>query len=153
MQAGGNISETGRVEIFSDGSCLGNPGPGGWGAIVRRGVDENELSGGKNMTTNNEMEMMAVIESLKSLKSPSTVTVTTDSQYVVKGMTEWIRSWIKNGWKTAAKKPVKNRGLWEEMHSLSARHKVEWKWIRGHTGHAENERCDTIAVDEANRQR
>ncbi len=153
MRAGEHISKPDKVEIFSDGSCLGNPGPGGWGAIVRRAGEESELSGGKRMTTNNEMEMMAVIESLKSLASPSTVTVTTDSQYVVKGMTEWIRSWIKNGWKTSARKPVKNRQLWEEMHSLSVRHKVKWRWIRGHAGHAENERCDIIAVDEANRQK
>lgn len=153
MHARQAISQSDRVEIFCDGSCLGNPGPGGWGAIVKRGKDETELSGGKKMTTNNEMEMMAVIESLKSLPSPSLATVTTDSQYVVKGMTEWIHSWVKKGWKTAAGKPVKNRLLWEEMRSLSKHHKVEWKWIRGHAGHAENERCDLIAVCEAKQQK
>ncbi|GMT42628.1 MAG: ribonuclease H [bacterium] len=144
-----NNNNVEKVEIFCDGSCLGNPGPGGWGAIIRSGQKEVELSGGKRMTTNNEMEMTAVIESLKTLASPSEAVVTTDSQYVVKGMTQWIHSWIKNGWKTANKKPVKNRGLWEEMFSLSARHEVKWSWIRGHAGHPENERCDRLAVQEA----
>ena len=140
-----------KAEIFCDGSCLGNPGPGGWGAIVRYSGKEFELSGGKKNTTNNEMEMTAVIESLKSLPSPATVTVTTDSQYVIKGATEWMHNWIKNGWKTAAKKPVKNRLLWEGINSAVKKHSVKWEWIRGHTGHLENERADVLAVEAANR--
>lgn len=142
-----------RVEIFSDGSCLGNPGPGGWGSIIRTGSGtsekEIELSGGKEMTTNNEMELAAVVEALRKVKDPSTISVTSDSQYLVKGMTSWIKGWIKNGWKTAAKKPVKNRALWEELHRLSSPHKVKWIWIRGHSGHAENERCDLLANEAA----
>ena len=140
-----------KVEIFCDGSCLGNPGPGGWGAIVRHSGKEFELSGGKKNSTNNEMEMTAVIESLKSLPSKAKVTITTDSQYVIKGATEWMKNWIKNGWKTAAKKPVKNRLLWEEINSLVNKHSVKWEWIRGHTGHPENERADVLAVEAAHR--
>ena len=139
------------AEIFCDGSCLGNPGPGGWGALIRYSGKEFELSGGKKNTTNNEMELTAVIESLKSLPSPAKVTVTTDSQYVIKGATEWMQNWIRNGWKTAAKKPVKNRLHWEAINSLTNKYSVKWKWIRGHSGHPENERCDLLAVEEANR--
>ena len=146
-----------RIEIFTDGSCLGNPGPGGWGSIIRTGsggsLKEIELSGGKKMTTNNEMELSAVVEALRKLKEPSEVSVTSDSQYVVKGMTSWVKGWIKNGWKTAAKKPVKNRELWEELHKLSTPHKVDWIWIRGHSGHSENERCDILANDAASQYR
>lgn len=142
-----------KVDVFCDGSCLGNPGPGGWGAIVRYSGKEIELSGGKKNTTNNEMELTAVIESIKSLPSSARVTVTTDSQYVVKGATEWMQNWIKNGWKTAAKKPVKNRILWEEINSLEKKHSVKWEWIRGHAGHPENERSDVLAVKAANRVR
>ena len=146
-----------RVEIFTDGSCLGNPGPGGWGSIIRTGSggskNEIELSGGKKMTTNNEMELSAVVEALRGLKEPSEVSVTSDSQYVVKGMTSWVKGWIKNGWKTAAKKPVKNRELWEELHKLSTPHKIDWIWIRGHSGHSENERCDILANDAASQYR
>jgi len=142
-----------KIEIFADGSCLGNPGPGGWGAILRTDKGEKELAGGKAHTTNNVMELTAVIESLKLVTEPSMITVTTDSQYVQKGMTEWIKGWIKNGWKTAAKKPVKNRELWEEMHKLSLPHKITWKWIRGHNGHSENERCDMLANDAASKFR
>lgn len=134
-----------KVEIFADGSCLGNPGPGGWGAILRTPEGEKEFSGGKTHTTNNIMELTAVIEPLRTIKEPSVITVTTDSQYVQKGMTEWITGWIKNGWKTAGRKPVKNRELWEEMHKLASPHKITWKWIRGHNGHPENERCDVLA--------
>lgn len=142
-----------KAEIFCDGSCLGNPGPGGWGAIVRYSGKEFELSGNKKNSTNNEMEMTAVIESLKSLPSPAKVTITTDSQYVIKGATEWMRNWKKNGWKTAAKKPVKNRILWEEIDSVVNKHSVKWEWIRGHTGHPENERADVLAVEAASRVR
>lgn len=138
-----------KVRIFTDGSCLGNPGPGGWGSIIRIGASEVELSGGKDHTTNNEMELSGAIEALKSLKTSSEVVVTTDSQYVVKGMTEWMKGWIRNGWKTASKQPVKNRQFWEELNRLSEVHKIKWEWIRGHTGHAENERCDRLAVSAA----
>ena len=140
-----------KAEIFCDGSCLGNPGRGGWGAIVRHSGKEFELSGGKKISTNNEMEMTAVIESLKSLPSPAKVTLTTDSQYVIKGATEWMHNWKKNGWKTAAKKPVKNRLLWEAIDAAVKKHSVKWEWIRGHTGHTENERADVLAVEAANR--
>jgi len=135
-----------RVEVYSDGSCIGNPGPGGWGSIVRYPDREVELSGGKKQTTNNEMELTGVIEALKSLTGPSAVTVTTDSQYVVKGMTEWMPGWLRNGWKTAGKQPVKNRQFWEELNALSKTHRIGWQWIRGHAGHPENERCDRLAT-------
>ncbi|MBI3794296.1 MAG: ribonuclease HI [Nitrospinae bacterium] len=134
-----------KVEIFSDGSCLGNPGPGGWGSIIKTNGSEAELVGGKKQTTNNEMELSGIIEALKSLKNPSEVTVTTDSQYVVKGMTEWMKGWTRNGWKTVSKQPVKNREFWDELNRLSAIHKISWRWVRGHDGHAENERCNTLA--------
>ncbi|MBI5177937.1 MAG: ribonuclease HI [Nitrospinae bacterium] len=142
-----------QVEIFSDGSCIGNPGPGGWGSIVRCDGTEAELSGGKKQTTNNEMELTGVIEGLRSLTEPSAVTVTTDSQYVVKGMTEWMPGWIRNGWKTASKQPVKNRQHWEALNALSKTHTIKWRWIRGHAGHAENERCDRLATAQSARHR
>jgi ribonuclease HI len=138
-----------KVEIFSDGSCLGNPGPGGWGSIIKVDGAEIELSGGKKHSTNNEMELSGVIEALKSLKEPCEVVVTTDSQYVVKGMKEWMAGWIRNGWKTASRQPVKNRQFWEELKAQSEIHKIKWEWIRGHDGHAENERCDRLATDAA----
>jgi len=134
-----------NAEIFCDGSCLGNPGPGGWGAVIRYDGEEMELCGSKKMTTNNEMELTAVIESLVVLPGGARVTVTTDSQYVVKGVTEWMANWIRNGWKTASKKPVKNRELWEKLNQLAKPHSVKWVWIRGHNGHPENERCDRLA--------
>ncbi len=142
-----------KVEIFSDGSCVGNPGPGGWGSIIRIGGKETEISGGKKHTTNNEMELTGLIEALNMLKEPSEVVATTDSQYVVKGMTEWIGGWIRNGWKTASKQPVKNKQHWEELDRLSKIHKIKWAWIRGHNGHRENERCDILATDESARQK
>jgi ribonuclease HI len=144
-----------RIEIFTDGCCLGNPGPGGWGSIIRAGsgMEETEISGGKGMTTNNEMELSAVIEALLTIKEPSEISVTSDSQYVVKGMSSWIGGWIKNGWKTSGKKPVKNRELWQELYRLSTPHKIDWIWIRGHTGHTENERCDRLANSAALKQR
>ena len=135
-----------KVEIWTDGGCRGNPGPGGWGALMRAGPHERELSGGEPDTTNNRMEMAAVIAALRALKSDGTeVVLTTDSQYVRKGITEWIANWKKRGWKTAAKAPVKNADLWREIDALAARHDVEWRWVKGHAGHPENERCDALA--------
>ena len=142
-----------RVEIFADGSCHGNPGPGGWGSIVRIDGKDTELSGGKAATTNNEMELTGALEALKSLAGPSDVTVTTDSQYLVKGMSEWMKGWIRNGWKTAGKQPVKNRELWEALNAQAQKHGIRWKWVRGHDGHAENERCNTLANNAAAHQK
>lgn len=136
---------TTRVEIFCDGACSGNPGVGGWGSILRSGAAEKELSGAAVETTNNRMEMTAAIEALSSLKRPCNVVVTTDSQYLVKGMTEWIHGWVKKGWVNSKKEPVLNRDLWERLLELSRVHKLEWRWVRGHNGHAENERCDELA--------
>lgn len=135
-----------HVEIFTDGACSGNPGPGGWGAILRSGDTEKELSGSEKQTTNNRMEMMAVIAALEALKRPCRVTITTDSQYVMKGMTEWLAGWKAKNWKTAAKKPVKNVELWQRMDKAISQHEVEWQWVRGHQGHVENERADQLAV-------
>jgi len=139
-----NTAET-LVEIFSDGACSGNPGPGGWGTILRCGGHEKEFSGYDPETTNNRMELLGAIAGLEALKRPCRVRMTTDSQYVKKGMTEWIESWVKRGWKNSQKKPVANRDLWERLLALTAQHEVEWCWVRGHDGHAENERCDTLA--------
>ena len=133
------------IEIFCDGGCRGNPGPGGWGSLLRQGGKEKELSGYKTMTTNNEMELTAAIEGLNALKMPCNVTVTSDSNYVVQGMKTWVFNWIKNGWKTANKKPVKNKKLWQALHKAATRHDVEWVWIKGHAGHPENERADLLA--------
>lgn len=136
---------TERVDIFSDGACKGNPGPGGWGALLRFGGNEKELCGGEPNTTNNRMELMAVIQALEALKRPCQVRVTTDSQYVKRGVTEWMSRWKRNGWRTADRKPVKNRDLWERMDAALSRHQLEWKWVKGHAGHAENERADQLA--------
>ncbi|EEF80066.1 ribonuclease HI [Methylophaga thiooxydans] len=135
-----------HVEIFTDGACSGNPGPGGWGAILRSSGTEKELSGSEKQTTNNRMEMMAVIVALEALKRPCRVTITTDSQYVIKGMTEWLPGWKAKNWKTAAKKPVKNVELWQRLDNAINQHEVEWQWVRGHQGHVENERADQLAV-------
>lgn len=137
------------VELYTDGACLGNPGPGGWAALLRFNGTEKELSGCDPDTTNNRMEMQAVIEGLKALSRPSTVTVYTDSQYVQKGITEWINGWKARGWKTAAKKPVKNVDLWLELDETQERHSVTWQWVKGHAGHPENERVDDLARQEA----
>ena len=137
------------VELYTDGACLGNPGPGGWAALLRFNGTEKELSGCDPDTTNNRMEMQAVIEGLKALSRPSTVTVYTDSQYVQKGITEWINGWKAKGWKTAAKKPVKNVDLWLELDKTQERHSVTWQWVKGHAGHPENERVDDLARQEA----
>jgi ribonuclease HI len=133
------------IEIFTDGACSGNPGPGGWGAILRKGETEKELFGGEPLTTNNRMEMMAVIEALRALKQPVTAKVHTDSQYVQKGISEWIHGWKRRGWKTAGKEPVKNEDLWRQLDTLAAQHQIEWIWVRGHAGHPENERADALA--------
>lgn len=134
-----------QIEVFTDGACKGNPGPGGWGALLRYGEVEKELYGGEPETTNNRMELMAVIEALNALKRASDVRVTTDSTYVKNGITQWINGWKRNGWKTAAKKPVKNVDLWQALDSASARHHVEWAWVKGHSGHPDNERADQLA--------
>ena len=134
-----------QVELFTDGACRGNPGPGGWGALLRLGGTEKELFGGEPETTNNRMELMAAIRGLESLKRPCRVRLTTDSQYVMKGITEWMDNWKRRGWKTAAKKPVKNVDLWQRLDKALQPHEVEWHWVRGHTGHAENERADALA--------
>lgn len=133
------------VEIFCDGACSGNPGPGGYGAILRYGGQKKELSGGTRETTNNRMEMTAAIEALRQLKRPCNVLITTDSQYLVKGMTEWIEGWQRKEWRNSKKEPVVNKDLWEQLLSLSKVHSVQWKWVKGHTGHVENERCDQLA--------
>jgi len=134
-----------RVEIFTDGACKGNPGPGGWGAVLRYKGKEKELYGGEPNTTNNRMELMAVIRALEALTRKTPVRVTTDSQYVKKGITEWIHNWKRNGWKTAARKPVKNSDLWQQLDELVNKHDLSWAWVKGHSGHAENERADRLA--------
>jgi ribonuclease HI len=132
-------------EIFTDGACSGNPGPGGWGALINGPNGENELTGGAADTTNNRMELQAAIEALKSLPTGSAVTLTTDSTYVKDGITSWIKNWKARGWKTAAKKPVKNVDLWQNLDAECARHQVNWQWVKGHAGHAGNERADELA--------
>jgi ribonuclease HI len=134
-----------QVEIFTDGSCLGNPGPGGYGIVLRYKSTEKNLSQGFRLTTNNRMEMMAAVVALKSLKEPCQVILTTDSQYVRQGITQWIHNWKKKGWKTADKKPVKNADLWQALDKETQRHNVEWRWVKGHAGHRENEICDELA--------
>ncbi|MCR9222323.1 MAG: ribonuclease HI [Alphaproteobacteria bacterium] len=144
-RANENESAGARVEIFTDGACSGNPGPGGWGAVLRFRGQEKELSGGEAETTNNRMELMAAIAALEALKRPCPVTLTTDSTYVRDGITRWIHGWRKNGWKTAAKKPVKNEDLWKRLDAAAKGHKIDWRWIKGHAGHPENERADALA--------
>ena len=134
-----------KVEIFTDGACRGNPGPGGYGSIIRTRDQENEISGSAKSTTNNIMELTAAVVALKQLKKPCEVVLTSDSQYLVKGMTQWIKGWAKKGWITASKQPVKNKAIWLELDQLNKVHKISWKWVRGHQGHAENERCDALA--------
>ena len=134
-----------RVEIFTDGACSGNPGPGGWGAILRSGAHEKEISGGDHATTNNRMELMAAIQALTSLKTKSDVTVHTDSRYVMDGVTQWIKRWKANGWKTSDKKPVKNEDLWRALEDAASRHEVKWRWVKGHSDHVENARADALA--------
>ncbi len=144
-----------RVDIFTDGACKGNPGPGGWGVLLRMGRHEKELSGGEPATTNNRMVMTAVIKALSALIEPCDVTVHTDSRYVIDGMTKWVAGWKKRGWTNASKQPVKNVDLWHDLIAATARHKVQWEWVRGHSGHPENERADRLAsnaADEAGRK-
>ncbi|GGK69105.1 ribonuclease HI [Amphritea balenae] len=141
-----------RVNIYTDGACKGNPGPGGWGAVLQYGEHAKELFGGEMNTTNNRMELMAAIEALAALKESCEIILTTDSQYVRKGITEWLAGWKRNGWKTSAKKPVKNDDLWKLLDEQTARHQVEWKWVKGHSGHPGNELADELAnkgVDKA----
>ena len=138
-----------HVEIFTDGACKGNPGPGGWGAVLRTGGHEKELAGSAPATTNNRMELTAVIEALRALKSPCEVALHTDSRYVIDGITKWIFGWQKNGWKNAAKKPVLNIDLWQALIEAQRAHKVSWHWVKGHVGHPENERADKLASDAA----
>jgi ribonuclease HI len=133
------------VEIFTDGACRGNPGPGGWGAILRAGGHEKELYGAEAETTNNRMELMAAIRGLEALKRPCDVTIVTDSQYVKNGITQWLANWKRRGWRTADRKPVKNVDLWQRLEQAEAPHRVHWRWVRGHTGHPENERADMLA--------
>jgi ribonuclease HI len=133
------------VEVFTDGACSGNPGPGGWGAILRYGDKQKELCGGLALTTNNQMELMAAIEALNALKHPCTVILTTDSVYVRDGITKWISGWKRNGWRTADKKPVKNLELWQALDQARLPHEVDWRWVKGHAGHPENERADELA--------
>ncbi|TWI53167.1 ribonuclease HI [Pseudomonas duriflava] len=144
------------VEIFTDGACKGNPGPGGWGALLIYKGNERELWGGEAVTTNNRMELMAAIRALEALKRPCTVRLVTDSEYVMRGITEWLNGWKARGWKTSAKQPVKNADLWQELDAQVSRHTVNWEWVRGHTGHHGNERADQLAnrgVDEIRKLR
>lgn len=134
-----------QVEAFTDGACRGNPGPGGWGALLRFGEHERELWGGERDTTNNRMELTAAIEALRALKEPCQVALTTDSEYVRKGITEWIANWKQRGWRTAGKKPVKNVDLWQALDEESQRHRIDWHWVKGHSGHRENEIADQLA--------
>ncbi|HEY0111646.1 MAG TPA: ribonuclease HI [Allosphingosinicella sp.] len=138
-----------KVEIFTDGACKGNPGPGGWGAIVRSGAHEKEMSGGEPLTTNNRMELLAAIRALQALKRPCEVAVYTDSIYVRDGISKWIHGWQRNGWRTSDKKPVKNAELWQELLDAAAPHRIDWRWVKGHAGHPENERADRLACDAA----
>lgn len=137
------------VEVHTDGACLGNPGPGGWAALLRYQGRERELSGGETDTTNNRMELMAAIMGLESLKEPCSVVLTTDSQYVRQGITQWMANWVRRGWKTAGGDPVKNRDLWERLHAAARRHRVDWRWVKGHSGDPDNERVDGLARDQA----
>ena len=139
------MSELPHVELFTDGACKGNPGPGGWGALLRMGAKEKELSGAENPTTNNRMELMAAIRGLEALTRPCRVTLSTDSMYVKDGITKWVHNWRRNGWRTADKKPVKNAELWQALCAAVEPHQIEWKWVKGHAGHAENERVDQLA--------
>ena len=139
------------IEVFTDGACRGNPGPGGWGALLRSGDHEKHLSGAEPATTNNRMELTAAIEALRALKRPSTVSLTTDSQYVRQGITSWIDNWKRRGWKTANRKPVKNIDLWQALDLEAARHEVSWHWVKGHSGHPENELADQLANEAIDR--
>lgn len=140
------------VEIATDGACKGNPGPGGWGAVLRFGTTEKELSGGEPETTNNRMELIAAVEALSALKRPCRVRLATDSRYVLDGLTKWVRNWQLNGWRTADRKPVKNADLWQRLIAAAEPHRIEWIWVKGHAGHPDNERADRLASDAARQQ-
>lgn len=142
-----------EVEIFTDGACKGNPGPGGWGAVLRMGTNEKEISGGEPLTTNNRMELLGAIRALQALKRPCHVTLSTDSAYVKDGITKWIFGWQKNGWKTASRQPVKNAELWQELLEAVRPHRIDWQWVKGHSGHPENERADRLACAAAEAER
>jgi ribonuclease HI len=142
-----------EVEIHTDGSCLGNPGPGGWAAVLRYQGRERELSGGEALTTNNRMELMAAIMALEALSEPCRGSLQTDSQYVRQGITEWMANWVRRNWKTAGGDPVKNRDLWERLHAATQRHTIEWRWVKGHSGDPDNERVDVLAREAAERYR
>ena len=139
------MTENKTVTLYTDGACKGNPGKGGWGVLMRYGSHEKELFGGEAHTTNNRMELTAIIQGLAALNRPCAVVIYTDSQYVKNGMEQWIHGWKKNGWKTAAKQPVKNEDLWRQLDQLAAQHQIQWQWVHGHAGHAENERADALA--------
>ncbi len=143
------MAELPKVELFTDGACRGNPGPGGWAALLRMGGKERELSGGEPLTTNNRMELLAAIRGLEALTKPCRVVLYTDSNYVRDGITKWIHGWRKNGWRTADRKPVKNAELWQQLVEAAAPHTIEWRWVKGHSGHAENDRVDKLACDAA----
>ncbi len=143
------MAELPLVEIYTDGACRGNPGPGGWAALLRTGTKERELAGGEDMTTNNRMELVAAIRALEALKKPCRVALYTDSNYVRDGITKWIHGWRRNGWKTADRKPVKNAELWQALLEAAAPHRIDWRWVKGHAGHPENERADRLACDAA----
>jgi ribonuclease HI len=145
------VAELQLVEIYTDGACRGNPGPGGWAALLRMGKKERELSGGEPLTTNNRMELTAAIKGLEALKRPCRVALHTDSQYVRDGITKWIHGWKRNGWRTSDRKPVKNAELWQELIEAVGPHRVEWHWVKGHSGHPENDRVDALACAEADR--
>ncbi|MBB1471488.1 ribonuclease HI [Luteimonas sp. MC1782] len=137
------------IEVHTDGACLGNPGPGGWAALLRYGARERVLAGGEALTTNNRMELMAAIVALETLTEACEVTLHTDSQYVRQGITEWMKNWVRRGWKTSGGDPVKNRDLWERLHAATGRHSIDWRWVKGHSGDPDNERVDVLARDEA----
>ena len=143
------MSDLPRVEIATDGACKGNPGPGGWGAVLRYGNVEKDLSGSEPLTTNNRMELMAAIRALDALKRPSHIKLSTDSRYVMDGLTKWLKGWQRNGWKTASNQPVKNADLWRELIAAAEPHRIDWQWVKGHAGHPDNERADRLASDAA----
>ncbi|MBS0505203.1 MAG: ribonuclease HI [Proteobacteria bacterium] len=147
------MTELSLVEIATDGACKGNPGPGGWGAVIRYGAREKELAGGEALTTNNRMELTAAIEALNALTRPCRVKLSTDSRYVMDGLTRWLKSWQRNGWKTSDKRPVKNADLWQALIAAAAPHRIEWIWVKGHAGHPDNERADKLASNAAHAAR